>query len=147
MIDEKFIYLMEKYFDDELTIDEKSELNKFLEDKNYRSEFEEQKKLKEVFMKMTLKNPGNDFWDGYWLNTYNRLERGLAWIFISIGVILLIGFAAVEFVDRLFTDDGGPIVIKVGLVTLFFGSLVLIFSLLREKFFKLKKDKYKEIQR
>lgn len=147
MSNDRFIILLEKYFEDELSENEKIEFDNFLEDEKYRSEFEEQKKVKEVFQKMTLKNPTKEFWDGYWLNTYNKLERGIAWIFISIGVLLLIGFAVVELVDRLFTDDGGPLVIKIGLVALFFGSLVLIFSLLREKLFTRKNDKFKEIQR
>ncbi len=147
MNNDRFIILLERHFDGELTADEKIEFNRILEDEKYRSEFEEQKKVKEVLKKMNLKNPTKEFWDGYWLNTYNKLERGIAWIFISIGVVLLIGYAAIELVDRLFTNDGGPLVIKIGLTALFFGSLVLIFSLLREKLFTRKNDKYKEIQR
>lgn len=147
-MNERFIYLIGKKLDDEITKAEQQELDRLIaNDESLKSEYEKQLKAKEVLKKMNLKNPSKEFWDGYWLNTYNKLERGLAWIFISIGILILIGFAVIQFVEKLFTDDGGPILIKIGLAALFFGSLVLIFSLLREKFFKMKNDKYKEIQR
>ena len=82
-----------------------------------------------------------------WENTYNRLERGLAWLAVFMGALFLIGFASVEFVNQLYADNTTPAIIKVGTVSLVFGLLVLLFSVIREKLFTYKNDKYKEIQR
>jgi len=97
--------------------------------------------------KMTLKNPSKEKWDGYWLGIYNRIERGIAWIAISIGAIIFFGYASIESVNAFINDTQTPPIIKVGISILFFGVLILIFSLLREKFFTSKHDKYKEVQR
>lgn len=147
MINDRFIILLEKYFENSLTVIEQSEFDDFLKIDKYFEEFQKQKSLKEVFMKMNLKEPKNNFWDDYWLNIYNRLERGIAWILISLGLTFLIGYAIYEFIQKLFVDDGGPVIVKLGLITLFIGALILILSLIREQFIKFKNDNYKEIKR
>ena len=100
-----------------------------------------------VLKKMTLKNPAKEVWDSYWLGVYNKFERGLAWIAISVGAIIFFGYAAIETVNAFIKDTHAPPVAKVGIGILIFGLLVLIFSLLREKLFTSKRDKYKEIER
>ena len=78
-MNEKFIILQEKYFDDELSAEEKSEFNKVLEtNADLKMEFEEQRRIKEVLRKMRLKNPSREVWDSYWMGIYNRIERGIA---------------------------------------------------------------------
>jgi ABC-type bacteriocin/lantibiotic exporter with double-glycine peptidase domain len=147
-MNEKFLMLMEKYFDGKLTKEESSKFDEQLNsNKEYRLEFEEQKRIKEVFKKMKLKNPSAELWDGYWEKTYNRVERGLGWLAIFVGALILLGFASVEFVNQLYADNSTPILIRIGVVSLVFGLLVLLFSVIREKLFTYKSDKYKEIQR
>jgi ABC-type multidrug transport system fused ATPase/permease subunit len=147
MIEERFIILTEKFFDKNLADEEKKELDDFLMDEDYKKEFQKQINVKEAVMNLNLKKPKSEFWDNYWLSTYNRLERGVAWILISIGLTLLIGFAVYQFIQKLFVDDGGPFIIKIGLIVLFTGALILILSLIREQFIKTKNDSYKEIKR
>ena len=147
-MNERFLTLMEKYFDDEISHNEKIEFENLLKNNHdLKDEFEEQKKIKEVIKKMKFKNPSNDLWDNYWENTYNKLERSLGWLAVFIGALILIGFASVEFVNQLYKDNSSPTIIKIGTVSLVFGFLVLFFSIIREKFFAYKNDKYKEIQR
>ena len=74
-MNERFIYLIEKYFDNELSIDEKTELNSLIQNEDLKNEFEEQKRVKEVLSKMKLKNPSVEVWDKYWVGVYNKLER------------------------------------------------------------------------
>lgn len=148
MMEEKFLDLMEKYFDGELSDSESAEFNKLLSSHiEYRNEFEEQKKVKEVLKTMKMKNPSSELWDGYWEKTYNRMERGLGWLAIFLGALILLAFASIEFVDQFYSDNSTPFIIKVGVTSLVFGFLVLIFSVIREKLFTHKSDKYKEIQR
>jgi hypothetical protein len=148
MIDQKFIALMEKYFSNEISGEDKKELDQLLKSsKELRSEFEEQKRIKEVLNKMKLKNPSREVWDNYWLGIYNRLERGLAWIVISVGAIIFFGYASFEIVNAFIKDTQAPMLAKIGISLLAFGGLILLFSLIREKIFTSKRDKYKEIQR
>lgn len=147
-MEERFLILMEKYFDEELTEEEKNSFDKMLQSsKELKKEFEEQKHIKEVISKMKLKNPSSEVWDSYWEKTYNKIERGIGWLAVFIGALILLGFASIEFVSQLYEDNSTPIIIKIGTVSLVFGFLVLLFSVIREKWFTHKTDKYKEIQR
>ncbi len=147
-MNERFIYLMENYLDKNLNKDEEAEFFKLVEnDDNLKKEFEEQKRVKEVLSKMMLKNPSREIWDSYWLGIYNRIERGFAWIVISIGAILVLGFSVIKFIETLYLDSAVPLIMKIGIYTLSFGFVILIISLLRERIFSIKHDKYREIQR
>lgn len=147
-MNEKLIILIEKYFNKTLTNSEKQEFDTLLNtNPEFKREFEDQKTVKEVLKKMTLKNPSKEVWDGYWLGVYNKIERGIAWIAISIGAIIFFSYASIEFVNAFINDTQTPPLVKVGIGILIFGMLVLVFSLIREKFFTSKHDKYKEVQR
>ena len=105
-MDNKFISLMEKYFDNKLSKEDKRAFDLLLNsDEAYKVEFEEQKRVKEVLTKMKLKNPSAEVWDNYWEKTYNRVERGLGWLAIFIGTLILLGFASVELVNELYSID------------------------------------------
>jgi hypothetical protein len=148
MISEKFIVLLEKYFSNEISSEEKNEFEKMLKsDSQLQSEFDEQKRIKEVLNKMKLKNPSREVWDSYWMGIYNRIERGIAWIVISIGAMIFFGYASYEIVNAFIKDTQAPVLAKIGISMLVFGGLILLFSLIREKMFSSKRDKYKEIQR
>jgi|SRR3989304_7124987 len=147
-MNERFIILVEKYFDNVLSAEEKNEFEHLLNSNpELKNEFEEQKKIKEVLNKMKLRNPSRDVWDSYWMGVYNKIERGLAWIAISIGALIFFGYASFEAVNAFINDTTTPPLVKVGIGILIFGVLILIFSLLREKIFTHKRDNYKEIQR
>lgn len=145
---ERFIYLLERYFDNNLTEEERKEFEIMIDkDPGLREEFNEQKRIKEVLSKMKLKNPANEFWDGYWLSIYNRIERGLAWIAISIGAVIFFVYVSIEAVRNFVNDTQTPELVKFGIGLLIFGILVLLYSVIREKITTAKKDHYKEIQR
>jgi hypothetical protein len=147
-MNERFIYLNEKYLDGDITREEHTELDELLSsDSELRSEFDEQVRIKEVLRKMKLKNPSVEVWDSYWLGVYNRLERGLAWILVSIGAIILIGYGSYEAVSEMLNDTSTPGIVKIGVSVLVTGGVILLFSVLREKIFTRKHDKYKEVQR
>lgn len=147
-MNERFIYLNEKYLDSDITAEEKSELENLLaSDSELKKEFNEQVRIKGVLTKMKLKNPSVEIWDSYWLGVYNKLERGLAWILVSLGAIILISFGTYEAVSEMLQDTSTPAAVKIGVTALLVGGLILLFSVIREKLFTYKRDKYKEIQR
>lgn len=145
---EREIYLMELALEGELSSDEKKEFDTLLErNPDIKKEYEEQLKIKGVLMNMSLKNPGKEFWDGYWLGIYNKIERGLAWILISISAIVIAGYGIYEAITNLLSETNIPLFMKIAIIIFVIGVAILIFSLLREKISVSKKDKYKEIQR
>lgn len=145
---DNFIYLLEKYLDTSANPEERIEFENLINSNpDLYKEYEEQKRIKEVLKQMKLKNPSVEVWDSYWLGIYNRIERGLAWIMVSVGVLIILGFAALEFVNFIINDNTTPVLLKTGIIILVFGIFVLLFSVGREKFFTHKHDKYKEIQR
>lgn len=147
-MNERFIYLMEKYFDQTISNDEEQELNSLLTFNNkLRNEFEEQKNIKEVLSKMKIKNPSSEVWDRYWLGIYRRLERGVAWVAISVGAIIILGYGIIMATENFLANTTMPALLKWGIAVLALGVLVLLISLVREKLFTSKSDKYKEIQR
>ena len=147
-MNERFIYLNEKYLDGDITNEEKSELENLLaSDSELKNEFDEQVRIKEVLTKMKLKNPSVEIWDSYWLGVYNKMERGLAWILVSLGAVILIVYGTYEGVSEMLKDTSTPAFVKIGVTALLVGGLILLLSVLREKLFTRKHDKYKEIQR
>ena len=146
-MNERFIYLIEKCFDNELNVNEKTEFDSLLQNKDLKNEFEEQKRVKEVLGKMKLKNPTVEVWDKYWLGIYNKVERSLAWIAVSVGFLILVIYGSIEAVENFFADTQTPGIVKIGISALVIGGLILLFSVIREKFFTHTRDKYKEVQR
>lgn len=148
MIDERFVELVEKFLDNELSPSEETELNKILDvNPSFKSELEEQIKVKEAMRKMMMKNPNKEVWDGYWQRSYNKTERGIAWFVFILGIIIVAGYAIVEIADNLMNDTSIPLFLKIGIAFSIGGGLFLLFTVFRERLFTSKNDKYKEIQR
>jgi len=103
--------------------------------------------VKEATNKMKLKKLPEMYWDDYWKHVYNRIERGVSWIFISIGAILLLGYGSWEFLNVLIRDHSVNPVVKTGILVLLIGFVILMVSVLREKLMVRKFDKYREIER
>ncbi|WKZ69134.1 MAG: hypothetical protein QY331_14325 [Melioribacteraceae bacterium] len=147
-MNEREIYLMELALEGELSTGEKKEFEKMInENSSIKNEFEEQKRIKGVLMNMSLKNPGKEFWDGYWLSIYNKIERGIAWILISISAIVIAAYGIIEAIQNLLAETDIPMFLKISIIVFVIGIAILIFSLIREKIATNKVDKYKEIQR
>jgi len=142
------LILMEKILDGSASAAEKAELEQILiNEPEMKKEFEEQKHIKEVLKMVQLKNPTNEVWDGYWESLYNRLERSIAWLFIFAGAAVLLAIGSYEAVETFFADTQTPAFIKYSIAAVVFGLALLLFSVIREKLFTRKNDKYKEIQR
>ncbi len=139
---------MEMALEGNLSADEQNEFENLLQqNEHFKKEYDEQKKIKGALMNMSLKNPGREFWDSYWLGIYNKIERGFAWILISISAVVIAGYGIYEAIINLLAETKIPGFLKIAIIVLVIGLAVLVFSLIREKIATGKKDKYKEIQR
>ena len=112
-----------------------------------RQEFEEMKKFEEVMGKMAFKKPPKETWELYWSGVYNRLERGIGWIFISIGAMILLFFGGYKMVEGIVQDPEIPLLLKVGILAVLAGIVVLLVSFGRERIFVDKRERYKEVQK
>ena len=95
---------------------------------------------------MALKTPPQEVWKLYWSSVYNRLERRIGWILLSIGGMILFFFGGYKAVEGLIKDPGLSLLLKIGILVFMAGIIVLLFSLLREQIFVRKRERYKEIE-
>jgi anti-sigma factor RsiW len=140
--------LMMKKIDGEITPQEEIELQQYLADfPERRKELTELQHVKEETEKMKKQILPEMAWDEYWAKIYNRLERGISWILISAGAMIVLGYALLEMVNALLGDSQMPLPLKFGIIALLLGGVILLISVIREKLMVRKHDKYKEIQR
>lgn len=110
-------------------------------------EFHALKKFEEVMNIMELKEPKKEVWQTYWRSVYNRLERRIGWILLSIGGMILLFFGGYKMVEGIINDSSTPLLMKAGILSLLGGVAVLLVSLLREQLFVRRRERYKEVEK
>lgn len=111
-----------------------------------RNKYDSLTKVKEITGEMKFKKLPEMYWDEYWSHVYNKIERGIGWIFISVGAIIVLSFALWYAFDSLVNMPMSSF-LKIGIFILSAGVVVLIVSVLREKLMIKKIDKYRKVQR
>jgi predicted anti-sigma-YlaC factor YlaD len=148
MIEDSYKPLLMGYLDEELTEIEASRIEEHLKEcHGCREELGEFRRLKEVTDNMRLVMPDDKYWEDYWSHIYNRLERRVGWILTSIGVILLLSYGLYKGIEELLFYSGIPLPIKIGVLALVVGLCTLLVSVVRERLFLSKSDKYERIRR
>ncbi len=146
--DDRARRLMMAELDGELAPAEREELERVLaDDPALEAERRRLARLKEVTREMRLRKPPEEVWEAYWTSVYRRLERGVAWILVSIGVIVLISYGAWTGVRQLLADAELPWFLKGAILAALVGGVVLFVSVLREKLFVRSREPYKDIER
>jgi len=144
----RFHLLLMAALDRELSPEDEREFKNFLAiSPDCQREWEEYQKLKEATVQLKFMQPPEEVWDRYWLNVYNRIERGLGWILISIGAMIVLFYGAFKAVEVILADTQLEWFMKAGILAVLGGLVILLVSVLREKLLLRKTDKYREIQR
>jgi len=144
----KYKELIMGYLDDELDDEQKKDLERHLACcPECSAELKEFERLKMITDEVTLVEPEDRVWRQYWDNIYNRLERGIGWILFSIAAIVLAVYGGFKAIEDLIRDPTVDMVLKVGLLVLIAGLAVLFVSVIRERIFFWKRDRYKDIRR
>jgi hypothetical protein len=147
-LSERDLLLINNAIDGTLSPGEAQEFERLLADRpDVRHEYESLKSVKEVTMELKFKQPPGETWDRYWAGVYSRLERGIAWLLISIGAAVVLAIAGYGAVMKLLEDTATPLAVKLGVGALLLGGAILLVSVLREKLFMRKTDKYQEVIR
>jgi len=148
MSDDKYRIMLSGYIDNELTPEEKLEFEQHLKDcRECQKELEAFHKLREVTGAMKYADIPEYVWENYWTGLYRRLERGFGWIFLSIGIIILLAIGVYHLFQGFFLDPGQSILLKVGIGCGAVGFIVLLVSVIRERIFACRRDRYDEVQR
>jgi len=145
---ERMNHLLMGAVDGELTHQEQLEFEQLLKQHpDLNQQWQKFRNLKEVTQTMKFKSPPAEVWDKYWLNIYNRIERSIAWILVSIGAIILIVYGLYHAIESLIADTQLQGIIKIAVLAVLAGLVILLVSVLREKLIIRKSDPYKEVQR
>lgn len=140
--------LLAGYLDGELTEDERGHFKSHLSHcSDCREDLHRLRELKEVTDQMKHENPPDAFWDRYWLGIYNRIERGLAWVLLCAGGVLLLGFGMWHLLHGFLLNPSEPLVLRLGTGIMVAGMVVLSASFIRERIRMWRHDPYKEIRR
>ncbi len=128
---DKYKEMLMGYLDGELTQAQANEIEKHLNDcTGCSEELDGFRKLKEITDDINLSAPEDRVFDQYWSCIYNRLERNIGWILLSVSGIFLaiyLGFMAIE---ALVNDHTIGIVLNVGLLVFYASLVILLFSVL-----------------
>lgn len=134
--------------DGELTPEVRAEFERLLAaEPAVQDEWKRLERLKEVTASMRLRKPPEETWDRYWTSVYSRLERGIAWILVSLGAIVLGSYGAWYGIRDLLADADMPWLLKGGILALIVGLVILLVSVIRHRLFVSRTDPYKDIQR
>ncbi len=136
------------YQDGELDHDQHELVKKHLaECAACREELTRLDKVKEVTNKVKYNDLPLEVWEGYWQGIYRRIERGIGWIFLSVGAIIMLGLGAYQLTRDFFLDPSVELLPKLGAGGLIIGGTVLLVSVARERLFAYNRDRYREVQR
>lgn len=141
-------HLMMARLDGELSAGERDELDALLaQDAHLRAEWKQLLELKEVTGAMAYHEPSAETWDNYWVSIYNRLERGAGWVLVSLGVTVLVAYGTWQAIVSLLADTDVPAFVKLGIFAAALGAIILLVSVLREKLFTRRGERYDEVER
>jgi predicted anti-sigma-YlaC factor YlaD len=145
---EEFEVLISGLLDGELDSSQEEKLREHLQVcEKCKRRHQELLRLKEVTDSVRFKDLPEEVWAAYWGNVYRRLERGLGWILFSVGAIILIAFGLYQGLSQFFADPEVSLLVKIGVGGLGFGLIILLVSVIRERIFAYRRDRYREVQR
>ena len=140
--------LMMAYLDGELDDAQKRALQDHLDAcRQCSEELNEFKSLKTMTDDIALVEPEDRIWQHYWDNVYNRIERGVGWIFFSIAAICLVLYGGFKLIEEIVADPAIGFFLKITLFILILGLAILLVSVLRERLYFWKRDRYRDVRR
>ena len=140
--------MMMGYLDNELDEEQKKRFEEHLKGcRECAEELKNFKSIKAITDEVTLVEPEDKLWQDYWSGVYNRIERGTGWIIFSISAIILVIFGGFKLIEEVIENPHVAFVFKLGLVLLIIGLAILLVSVLRERLYFWRKDRYKDVRR
>lgn len=127
------------YLDGELEPDERARFEQYVRDHPaFQEEIDEMRLLVEASDALEPAPVPDEVWDSFLDNVYNRLERRTGWTLTVIGAVAILLLALYIVV----VIPWAPPLVKLGVEILLLGLGVLFISVLRQRLFMLKTDRY-----
>ncbi|MCK9995019.1 MAG: zf-HC2 domain-containing protein [Candidatus Krumholzibacteria bacterium] len=140
--------LLSAYVDGELeTVDVDRIEAHLAENEQTRREVRELRRLKDITGVMRIKEPPPEEWEVFWKSVYNRAERSLGWILLCVGLVAIGAWGITEILSAMLETEALPLYVKGGIFVLAAGALVLMISAIRERVYKRKQTRYKDVIR
>jgi predicted anti-sigma-YlaC factor YlaD len=141
---ERFKDLMMAALDGEISPSQLAELESHLAGcEECRRELAKLTEVTHLLGRIELPRPSEEDMMSYWPSVYARIERGMGWGLLVIGAVIWIGYGVYAFV----TDPGVGALTKLLVALPIVGVLVLLLSVIRERYHVSKTERYKEVQR
>lgn len=145
---EHFELLMMRRIDGEISPEDDTLLDNHLAScPSCANRFSQYSRLAAATAQVEMPELADEIWERYWAGVYNRLERRLAWVLVSLGAVATITYFTVRLIIRLINDPDIALWAKVGVLALIGGFTLLFVSVLRERLAVAKTDKYRHIKR
>lgn len=145
---EKYKDMLMGFLDDELTAEEKQQIEEHLADcATCTTELEDFKRLKSITDNLSLFQPEDKVFSEYWSSIYNRIERSVGWVLLSVSGMALVFYAGYKMVEDIVKDPDVAIVFKIAMIGFIAALAILLISVLREKLNLRKKDRYKDVRK
>jgi len=145
---QKYKDLMMAYLDDELDECQRKAFEEHVAVcRGCAEELAQFQQLKGLTDRVALAEPEDRVWEQYWGNVYNRIERGLGWMIASIAAILLIAYGGWTAIETIIKNPAVGLFLKVTLLALIVGIAILFVSVLRERCYFWKRERYKDVRR
>jgi anti-sigma factor RsiW len=106
------------------------------------AEWERLRRVREVMADMSLRRPPEEVWDRFRISVLHRAERSLAWLLITAGAAVLGAWALWEWLGRVLSDADLPRPIRLAIVAIAAGAVILLVSVIRERWFLHRRDPY-----
>ena len=141
----QFQPMMSGHLDGELDDDSARKLQKHLaECPRCSAEYQKLARIVAASDRLRIEIPPDEVWDTFLAGTYNRIERKTGWVAFVVGAVALVVLGIWLFMMEPWASALVKILIAVPVV----GLLIIFVSVLRERLFLAKIDRYsREIQR
>lgn len=135
--------LLSGYIDGELTQQERQWVEIHCENcVQCRSERKELAAIRKEVAGARLSEVGEDMWGENMKDSTVKASRGIGWILLIAGFLVLAGIVVFEFV----TDPTIETHMKLIIAAIYGGVALLLLSVLRQRLIERKSDKYKDVE-
>ena len=143
MVCERFQVDGMKLLDGEMSAEEKARYLEHVEGcERCAAELKDLGRVVELTNELQLRPPDEEYWDNYWGGIHRRVERGLGFIFMMLGLVGIFAFVLFKIVTSpeflTFPGIAGALVVL--------GFIIVFLSVVRERYHERKTDPYREVK-
>jgi len=132
-----------RLLDEELSVEERRQYEEHVKGcDDCRRELKEIGRIVELTNDLKLRAPDEEFWGRYWDSLFHRLERGMGFVLVIAGILVVLAYAVYEAV----TSPEFLTVKGISVAVILLGLVVVFLSVARERYHESKSDPYKGVK-